>query len=240
MFNVQAARQLQLPTFMAGGVWHTVIVSPPFIWDAAHPVPSVIYCYCTSVLGRFAGELAACLCWQSTARINCPGQSGATKYDVMVVKSNSLSVAPTLQAALSKQDNKSERKCPLCRYICRADVLLSLRQRSQYKLWKAEKCGGGPWSAKWLIRHKTDSMWSLDSTRLMWLLDSSLFSAAFRQQDPVQLIDPDTQPWTLLPSNPLRVLSHIQMSSWGNDRALLSCGGVSNTHACAVHSLRKS
>lgn len=103
MFDVQAARQLQLPTFMAGGVWHTVIVIQPFIWDAAHPVLSVIYCYCTSVLGRLAGELAACLCWQSTAWINCPGQSGATKYDVMVVKSNSLSVAPTLQAVLSKQ-----------------------------------------------------------------------------------------------------------------------------------------
>lgn len=64
---------------------------------------------------------------------------------------------------------------PLCRPICHSDVLLSLRQRSQYALWNADKCRGAPWSAKWLIRHKTDSMWSLDSTQLMWLLDSSLF-----------------------------------------------------------------
>lgn len=66
----------------------------------------------------------------------------------------------------------SQKKYPLCGYICRSDVLLSLKQQSQYILQNADKCSEGPWSAKWLIRRKTDSMWSLDSTQLMWLLDS--------------------------------------------------------------------
>lgn len=54
------------PDSWAGGVWHTVIVSQPFIWDAAHHVRPVIYCYGTSLLGPSDGELAVCLSFMLT------------------------------------------------------------------------------------------------------------------------------------------------------------------------------
>lgn len=68
-------------------------------------------------------------------------------------------------------------------------------------------------------------MWSLDSTQLMWLLNSSLFSAAHRHKVPVGLISAELWPWTPTLCPPPESLHSI----------IKSCGGCRHTTSCFLY-----
>lgn len=201
-------------------------------------VHSRMVCYLLLVhlsSGQFhwwAGGLFVLSCWQSTARVNSPEWPNLVLlrpvwshkkwcnccWKEFIFSGSDFTSFPNMSISQKKY-------CSLCRCIRHPDVL--------------SICCETPISAEEPLGQQNDSYdtrqtacdpWTLLS--LCGCLTLHFFSAAHRQWVPVQLFGPDTQPWTLLPSNPLRVLSHIQMSSWSTDSSQLSCGGVSNTHVC--------
>lgn len=68
----------------------------------------------------------------------------------------------------NRENSTSTELCVILILCCQRGNIRSVCERL---LWASR---GASWSAEWLIPHKTDNMWSLDSTQLMWL-DSSLF-----------------------------------------------------------------